>query len=511
MSGTDDELPRTGKGPDLGGLLRHSAIYSAAPMLRQVISVGMTHFYTKWLGTGGFGFKEVVDLWMIGLQQILGSNVLGAMVRFYYDQKTPAERASTVTSSTFLVTVVAWLVCGTAFFFRADLQPLMLPGVDDGQGTNLVHILGLTLLLIPFQLSTLSGFYYLMTIKRSGLYTTIQTAKLLVEVVLNFVLIGGLGLGVEGFLISMLIGEALTSVFLCGWMIRTLGARFDWNVLRPILAYAIPLVPVGICQLALHNFDRRLLLAESAEMTGVYGLAYKIGFMSTAMFLGPFIQIWHPWIYDMEDAKERALHVAQVGTWAVIAIATISLAVILFGRQATVILDGDGTFLDAYRVIPYIAVGYVFWALYHVSQIPLFIAKRTVRLFGINLAAVGINIGLNLYLIPRHGYVGAGIATALSFAALAAMGMIAGRSIAKVPFEWGRLGATIVLVIAGGAIALWIDDMQTSGGIAVLGAIGAKALSFCAIASVLWLAIVRQSERRELISWVSAKWRRRGS
>ena len=56
----------------LAGLVKHSAIYSAAPILRQVISVGMSPFYTLWLGTAGAGVKENADLWGIALQQILG-------------------------------------------------------------------------------------------------------------------------------------------------------------------------------------------------------------------------------------------------------------------------------------------------------------------------------------------------------------------------------------------------------------------------------------------------------
>ena len=84
----------------LGGLVRHSVIYSAAPLLRQLISVGMTRFYTGWLGTAAYGIKEIADLWMIGLQQLLGQNALGAMVRFYFEHRDPDERARVVTSST---------------------------------------------------------------------------------------------------------------------------------------------------------------------------------------------------------------------------------------------------------------------------------------------------------------------------------------------------------------------------------------------------------------------------
>src|SRR5688572_32049892 len=52
-------------------------------------------------------------------------------------------------------------------------------------------------------------------------------------------------------------------------------------------------------------------------------------------------------------------------------------------------------FFVAYRVVPFLATGYVFWALYNVSQTPLFLDKRTGRLFFVNLLAVALNIVLN--------------------------------------------------------------------------------------------------------------------
>ena len=77
----------------LGGLVKHSAMYSAAPLIRQGISVGMHRLYTGWLGSSGYGIKEIVDLWLIGLQQLLGQNVLAAMVRFYFDKKDERDRS----------------------------------------------------------------------------------------------------------------------------------------------------------------------------------------------------------------------------------------------------------------------------------------------------------------------------------------------------------------------------------------------------------------------------------
>ena len=498
----------------LGGLFKHSAIYSLAPVLRQFITVGMHRLYTGWLGAAGIGVKELVDLWAIGLQQMLGQNVLGSMVRFYFDQKDEADRARVVTSCTISIAAVAWILCAVAFTFSGDLAPLLLGGGSEQiPPADLVDILQLVLLLVPFQLSTIAGFYYLQIRKRSGLFTTIQTAKLLVEVGLNFWLMGARGLGVQGFLMSMLVGETLTSLGLTGWMLVTLRPRFDWRVLKPILVYAAPLIPVGVCQLALHQVDRRLLEFFGSDgagqtMVGIYGHGYKISYLVTAMLLGPFIQIFQPWIFEVKEEGERGRLLARVSSYAVLAVGGLSLGVILFGRQAAILLanpDKAADLFDAYRVIPWVAGGYVLWALYHVSQMPLFIAKRTGRLFGINLAAVALNVGLNAILIPRYGITGAAVTTCVTFAALAVMGMVASRSEVHTPFELGRIGGVLLVVFLGGVLALWIDSLDAASRMNVAVALGIKAAGCGALLLALWYGVLRRDERQDLATWYRAR------
>jgi O-antigen/teichoic acid export membrane protein len=506
MSATPTETSRPPRA--LGGLVRHSAIYGAVPLFRQLVSIGMTRFYADWLGAAGFGVKEIVDLWMVGLQQLLGQNALGAMVRFYYDRHAPEERARVVTSTTIVIGILAWAACGLALLVHRPLTPLMLGSGGTVGGGELETIVALVLLLIPFQLTSLSGFYYLQIQKRSGLFSTLQTAKLLFEVGMNVWLIGGLGLGVRGFLLGMLAGEALATLGLTGWMLWRLRPRVDWRVLRPIAIYALPLIPVGLCQFGLHQIDRRILLAlvpgDAQAVTGVYGLGYKIGYLVNAMMLGSFLQIWQPWIYAVEDEEERAHLVARVSSYAVLAIAAATMGVVLLGRQAAMVLAGDPAFWEAWRVIPFVAAGYVFWALYQVSQIPLFIAKRTLRLFAINLAALALNVGLNLLLVPRMGFVGAGVATLATFAALAGLGMLASRSETRVPFELGRLGGVLACVLLAGGAALRLDAADAAGALAPAGAVLLKLAVWAALLAVAWRLLLRADERADLCRWLSA-------
>ena len=493
----------------LGALVKHSAIYSAAPVLRQVISVGMTRFYTGWLGPAGQGVKENVDLWLIALQQLLGQNVLSAMVRFYYDQKDERDRAGVVTSCTILIVLAAFAVCGLALPFVPWLTPLFLGRGEVVAENELARTCTLLLFLVPFQLGTVSGLYYLQALKRSGLFTSVQTVKLLFEVGMNVYLMGVLHLGVVGFLMSMLAGEILTSAALVGWILVSLRPRFDWKLLAPVVHYAAPLVPVGILQLLLHQADKRIvleLLGQSAA--GVYGFGYRIAYLVTNMVLGPFVLTWQPWIFAVEDAAERARLVARVSTYAVLAIALSSLGVILFGREASFLLAGDPDFLDAYRVVPFLATGYVFWALYNVSQTPLFLAKRTARLVLVNFTAVVVNVVLNYLLIPPYGIVGAAIATLATFALLAVMGMLASRRSAGVRFELGRLSTILACVMIGGCAAFLTDSSEDAGRIDYEQALLLKTGALLVLSLLLWLSVLDVGERRRFEGWVRERGKR---
>ena len=491
----------------LGGLVKHSAIYSAAPVLRQFISIGMTRFYTGWLGTAGAGVKENVDLWLIALQQLLGQNVLSAMVRFYFDQKSERDRAAVVTSCTILITLSAFALSALALLFVPQLTPLLLGHGEIVSDSELARICTILLILVPFQLGTISGLYYLQALKRSGLFTAIQTAKLFFEVAMNVYLMGVLGMGVAGFLLAMLAGEILTSGALVGWMLWTLRPRVDWTLLAPVIRYSAPLVPVGLLQLLLHNADKRIVLELlGQDPAGIYGFGYRIAYLVTNMVLGPFILTWQPWIFGVEDPAERARLVARVSTYAVLAIAVTSLGVILFGRQAAFLLAGQPAFQDAYRVVPFVATGYVFWALYNVSQTPLFLAKRTGRLFFVNLGAVALNVGLDRWwLIPSYGIVGAAIATLVTFAVLAGLGMLASRRSAGVHFEIGRLTGTLACVTLGGAAALWFDLLEDDDRIGVPLAMLAKAVVLVVLAAVLWFAVLQRDERERFVRWVRSR------
>lgn len=499
----------------LGGLLRHSLTYSLVPILGRVLSFAMVRFYTKRLSPSENGLIGINDALIIALQQLLGQNLLAGLTRFYFEQRDERERKRLVSSCTLLLGAFAWAMCAACYPFRASLAPILLARDSLAVGADSISVvLGLTLLLVPFQLTTLSGFCYLQIHQRSSAYSVLQLVKITIELGLKVFFIAGLDLGLRGYFLAVLCGEAATTLLLCGWMLREVGLSFDRRLLAPVLRYTLPLIPAGLCQLGIHQLDRRLLELflpnESAlAAVGIYDLGYKLGQIANLVMLGPLLQIWQPWVFAIEDARQRAHEVARVATYAVLAIGALSLGLMLLGRQGVWLLDGseERAFQPAWRVIPWVSCGYVLWAVYQASQLALYLDKRTLALLGINAFALLVNIGANAFLIPHYAELGAAIATTLTFGVLAGSAVLLVRARAGVELELRRLGSVLACVAFGAAFALWIDAPPESGGpgCSMATAFAAKLAALALLYGVLAGLVLRSDERRALFGWLRAR------
>lgn len=492
------------------GLVRHSLTYSLAPLVKNGVTFGMTRFYTWALPTVAlWGVKEMVDLGMLLLQHVLGQSLLMAMLRVYYDQKDERQRAAVVTSTTIALCLSAWVLCGSLLGFSDVLAPILIGQPTQGASEYEIRsAFQYLMLLVPFQLSTGSGFYYLQTTKRSALYAKLQTAKLFYEVGLHLVLMGVLDLELRGFLLGLLISEITFSVLLTGWMLWHLRPRFVWSAYRAVLAYGAPLVPVGVLQLGLHMLDRRLIEALSVDgqgldLAGIYGLGYKVAMMANVVCTAPFLQIWQPTIFAVEDALERRRLVRRVTTWLVVAIGAVTLCIICGGRQVIDLIAGKEEYLLARRVVPWVAIGYVFWALYNSAQIPLLLAKRTLPLVGINALALAFSVALNLLLIPLWGNTGAAVATLLTFAFLSGAVMLLSHRQFAVHFELARLARTFAILVACAFATLGLDGFDPYAGPASFAwVIGAKTLLLAGGLAGLWYGVLAADERSGVVAKV---------
>lgn len=495
----------------LSSLLRHSLTYSLVPLLGKVIAFVMMFFFTRWMPEKEYGVVALADLLLAAMVQLLGANLLSGMTRFYFDHADPEKRNRVVSSCTLLLSGVAFGTVALMLPFRDLLSPILLTDSDGLPRDTVTQIFTIAILIVPFQLASQCGAYYLMILKRSGAFAAFNLIKLIFELSLKIYLVGFAGMGPVGYLLPVLIGEMLMTLLVTGWALKRVGFGVSGEVLRPILAYTLPLIPVGVFQLGLHYGDRRLLEwfsppDRALDEVGIYEVGYKIAFLVTAGMLGPFLQIFHPWIYGVSDPDEQAKKVASTSTYAITAITAATLLVVLFSRQAMYFLPPERDYLEAWRVVPLIASGYVFWAVYHVTQIPLYIAKRTGPLFWINLAALMLNILWNATFVPTMGFVGSGLATLLTFLPLAGLGAWAALRVMPVPFELRRMAIAMLVMTTASLTAFGLDANWPPTDWLGLGLTGLVKLAVALLLIAgLWFGVLSSAERGRVLGRFAAR------
>ncbi len=233
---------------------------------------------------------------------------------------------------------------------------------------------------------------------------------------------------------------------------RTRGGRLDRAQLRVYAVYGVPVSLSLIFALILATTDRLLLAAFLDETSvGVYHAGYSLAnrtldvlFIWLGMAGGPAA------VAALEQGGPRALAATardQASFMALIAIpAAVGLA--LVARPLADVMVGEGLRAGAAQVTPWIAASALFagFTTYYFHT-AFTLARRTHLLLLAMAIPAGLNLVLNLVMIPRFGLQGALWATTASYALGLAASCLLGRRALVLPVPWG------VLVRAGAAAA----------------------------------------------------------
>jgi len=160
------------------------------------------------------------------------------------------------------------------------------------------------------------------------------------------------------------------------------------------------------------------------------------------------------------------------------------------------------TYRGAAVIVPWIVCGYVFAGAYFVPANFLFVAERTALIPMVTVAAGALNVGLNLWLMPRYGVMAAAWTTLISYAVTLGLAWRAAQMVYPVPYEYSRLARTAL--VAG--VLYWAANLAGYG--------TSSAVFFHIVAAIafpmllLVVGVVTSKERqqvsaaaRRLIAW----------
>jgi O-antigen/teichoic acid export membrane protein len=154
--------------------------------------------------------------------------------------------------------------------------------------------------------------------------------------------------------------------------------------------------------------------------------------------------IWSARMYQIAKKPNGAELFSRIFRYYCLALVGIALGLSLIIKEVIAVMSAPA-FHSAYRVVPVVALAYIFQGVYRYVISGMYIAKKTARVGGISLATVGVNFLFNYLLIPRYQGLGAAWATALSFLFMAALAYVASQHAHPIPYRLSSLFVPVTL------------------------------------------------------------------
>ncbi|HEX3518143.1 MAG TPA: lipopolysaccharide biosynthesis protein [Solirubrobacteraceae bacterium] len=452
-------------------LVTTGAAYQFGDILAKGLALLTLPLYTHHLNPEAYGAAESLLTAVILSSILLRVGVGEAFIRFYFDDEDSERRTRIARTATAAVAWTTTLASLLALLFAGDLSKLLI-GIRDPLLFDCA-VLGL------WAFTNLEMVYAQLRVdERARAYVVASAANVAMTVAFTIVLVVFADQGARGLLLGNFAASALVVLGLW-WVLR---ARFSLRVrlgdLRAMLRFGLPTVPADASVYALQVADRFYLFRTySHGAAGLYAVAIKL---ATVVFVAVrgFQYAWPPLAYSIESDEEAARLYSLVTTYYALATGVVVCAVELLGRWMVRLLAAHRYF-DAYRALPWLALGWALYGLYLVFVAISGRARVTSRNFPAAAVGLAVNVVLLLVLVPGSGaglgVAGAGIALCGAYAAMLIVMYALTRGLFKVGFEWLRL-AQLSAILAGVAIS----------GELLLPSHGAVGL----LARIAWLALV---------------------
>lgn len=495
--------PRTSLASEFMGVLKHSVVIGIGMMLGKMIGFLMIPIYTHYLVPAEYGIAQLLDLTSSLLGMMLNLAITAPILRFYFD--APDERSRRAVISTALIATWALnIVCVPLFILSAPTWSSLLFGTDE-------HAILFTLSF--FNLFCGAGVQVPVALlraqQRSVLFAGVTLAGVIGTLGLNILFIVYLGWGVFGLVLSSLLTQAALALVLGIRTIKHVGVRFSDAMFRKMLAYGFPYAPESLGLFSLHFADL-YFMKHYTTLTdvGIYGLAYKFGFIAYTIVQSPYWIVWGAKRFEVANHPDARKIYARNLTYITCAYLFVGLAVAVFIDDALHVMTAPA-YWPAGRIVPLIVLAYLFTLGYYVLQIGICLERKTQYLAYAVVAAASLNLVLNVVLIPRYFAMGAALATCLSFAALAAMAYAMSQRFYPVVYEFRRLG-----VLAALAVVLYAMSVAVGGAHGVVGVILKAGLVAGFPAALYLVGFFDAVERRQIariVGAASARLRRTGA
>jgi len=436
---------------NLKHLIKHSLIYSISNVALKASGIILLPLYTHFFSVEEYGRLGLVLVVIVLFSQslILGQGI--SLIRY----NNSSEFSSKQKSILFTLTILIFFI--VALFILISESFLIQISSWFGEVNLYKDLLNISIYIIA--LTTINNLFLskLRADDNSVLYTISTVAKVILMVALSIFLIVEKGFRIEGVLYSQLAGEALQTLIVLPTIIKEVNIKLEYSIVGQSLKFGIPLIFSSMAINLLNGSDRFILKFLSGETElGLYELGYKVAGVVNMFVIMPFGLTLMPLAYklykkegDKEYYKKMKTYVAFVLVWA-------GFALSVYGKEIVELFAQQEAYYPAHEVVSLIVLAYVIYGVSMISSLGMYLTGNNYYMAYITLFCAALNIGLNFWLIPIYGMLGAAINTVIAFAVLDLLSNLASNRYYKIDYENLKLLKlyTIGIVVFLGSVYL---------------------------------------------------------
>jgi len=233
------------------------------------------------------------------------------------------------------------------------------------------------------------------------------------------------GYGFDGMMYAYILPSVVVAVIFVVYAARKLSITLQDNakIRKDLLQFSIPLLVTSISILAMQRVDTLMLgYFKTSDVAGLYNAAYPIA-QIIPIFLSSIIMIYVPissQLFSRNSTGEMRRNYAILTKWSLAATLPFFFVIFLFPEAMITSIFGSSYILagDALRIL---AIGGLIQVFLGPNAATLVVIGKTKLNMVDDVMGAILNVALNLLLIPGMGIIGAAIASAASFGAVAVL------------------------------------------------------------------------------------------
>lgn len=304
---------------------------------------------------------------------------------------------------------------------------------------------------------------------QSAQYAKYQIAQAVIRLVFSLFLV----FLVRHDVVSLVIGSAISYAILVVPMGFQLGAArpanrsqiLDPEFIKLVTSYGLPLVAWMVSGTLLELSHRFIInLYKGPEQVGIFAANYNVGMIVVGCVAGPILFAAESLIVNAWEGKDRPRIqgiIAALSRYLLLLVLPIGCYVAVYARVIASLVFGE-EFREGFAVIPFVVFGLILWNFGMYGHKIIKLVEKTKVMFLLVFICAIANIVLNFVLVPFYGYLGAAIASLVSYALYPVMVYFAAKRYMPWLIPWGSVARIGVASLVAAAIWFVTRPMEVS-------------------------------------------------